>query len=164
MTYEKQRVTELFFPQSYFFPSKNILSYNFGRILFQPGAKLLNKSTFSEKNLKLVTGENFAKSLGFWQGSRWENKPLGCNHGYMDRTWRGLCWFCLPVASSLCPHLCRLSWLGQAFPFCDKLLSLSPPWLQRSLWFGSQSVMSRISGIVIFFVSSKILYYFNRQV
>ena len=152
----------------------------------------------------------------------------------MDRTWTGLCWFCLPVASSLCPHLCFLSWLGQAFPFWDKLLSLSPPWLgqafpfwtsflvcplrgwvrpflsgtsflvcpppwlgqafpfrdklrslsppwlgqafpfrdkllslsppwlQRSLWFGSQSVTSRISGIVIFFVSSKILYYFNQ--
>lgn len=78
--------------QSSVFPSNNILSYNFGRILFQPGAKLLNKSPFSQKkNLKLVTGENFAKSLGFWQGSRWENKPLGYNRGYMDRTWTGLC-------------------------------------------------------------------------
>lgn len=35
-------------------------------------------------------------------------------------TWTGFYWFCLPVASSLCPHLCCLSWLGQAFPFLDK--------------------------------------------
>ena len=67
-----------------------------------------------------------------------------------------------PFLSGTSFLVCPPPWLGQAFPFRDKLLSLSPPWLQRSLWFGSQSVTSRISGIVIFFVSSKILYYFNQ--
>lgn len=76
--------------QSSVFPSNNILSYNFGKNLFQPGANS-KQSPFSQKNLKLVTGENFAKSLGFWRGSRWENKPLGYNSSYMDRTWTGLC-------------------------------------------------------------------------
>ena len=140
--------------QSYFFPSKNILSYNFGRILFQPGTKLLNKSTLSEKNLKLVTGENFGKSLGFWQGSRWENKPLGYNHSFMDRTWTGLCWFCLPWPLPCVPI--SAAFHGWVRPFLSGIncLNLFPPWLQRrSSWFGSQSVMSRISGIVIFFLA-----------
>lgn len=54
--------------QSSVFPSNNILSYNFGRILFQPGAKLLNKSTFSQKKSQVGNWGKFCQIFGVLAG------------------------------------------------------------------------------------------------